>query len=45
MKQSRFTEERIIQIIREGEFGAKVEEILRKYGISKCTYYKMESKI
>jgi len=44
MKQSRFTEEQIIQILREGELGAKVEEILRKHGISKCTYYKWKSK-
>ena len=44
MKQSRLTEEQVIQILREGELGSKVEEILRKHGISKCTYYKWKTK-
>ena len=44
MKQSRFTEEQIIQIINEGTSGIKVDELCRKYGISKATYYQWKSK-
>ncbi len=44
MKQSRFTEEQIIQIINEGAEGMKVDELCRKYGISKPTYYQWKAK-
>ena len=40
MKQSRFTEEQIVEIIKEGERGeTTVEEVCRKHGIHKQTYY------
>lgn len=34
MKKSRFTEERIISILKELEAGAKGAELARKYGVS-----------
>lgn len=40
MKQSRFTEEKIVAILQEGERGeTTVEEVCRKHGIHKQTYY------
>jgi putative transposase len=33
MKRSRFTEEQIIAILKEGESGAKPAEITRRHGI------------
>ena len=40
MKQSRFTEEQIVEILKEGERGeTTVEEVCRKHGIHKQTYY------
>ena len=40
MKQNRFTEEQIVEILKEGERGeTTVEEVCRKHGIHKQTYY------
>lgn len=39
MKGSRFSEERIIGILREHEAGAKTPEICRRYGISDAIVY------
>ena len=40
MKQSQFTEEQIVEILKEGERGeTTVEEVCRKHGIHKQTYY------
>lgn len=39
MKKSRFTETRILSILKEAEAGAPVSEICRKYGISETTLY------
>jgi putative transposase len=40
MKQSRFAEEKIVAILQEGERGeTTVEEVCRKHGIHKQTYY------
>ena len=44
MKRSRFTEEQIIRILKEGELGGKVDEICRRHNISKPTYYSWKSK-
>jgi putative transposase len=35
MKKSRFSESQIIQILKEGEAGIPVADILRKHGISR----------
>lgn len=40
MKQSRFTEQQIVKILEEGQKGEQpVEELCRKHGIHKQTYY------
>lgn len=44
MKQSRFTEEQIIQILKEGEVGGNIQELCRKHGLSKGAYYKWKAK-
>ena len=44
MKRSRFSEERIIAILREQEAGAKTAEVCRKHGVSEATFYKWKAK-
>jgi putative transposase len=39
MKKSRFSEEKIISILKELEAGAKAAELARKYGVSDVTIY------
>lgn len=43
MKKSRFSEEKIIGILREGDAGVKVAELCRKHGMSDATYYKWKA--
>ena len=45
MRQSRFSEEQIIAILREQEVGARTEEVCRRHGISTTTFYKMEGAV
>jgi putative transposase len=44
MKQSRFTEERIIAVLRKHEAGSKTGDVCRKHGISSATFYKWKAK-
>lgn len=40
MKKSKFSEEQIVEILREGEKGeGTIEELCRKHGLPKQTYY------
>lgn len=39
MKAKRYTEEQIVAVLKEGEAGAKVSDLCRKYGMSDATYY------
>lgn len=44
MKQSRFTEEQIIGILKEHETGVSVAELCRKHGVSDATVYKWKAR-
>jgi putative transposase len=44
MKKSRFTEEQIIKILEEGKSGVNIDELCRKHGLSKATYYAWKMK-
>ena len=44
MKRQRFTEEKIIGILREQDAGAKVADLARKHGISEATQYNWKPK-
>jgi putative transposase len=44
MKQSRFTENQIVNILHESESGLPLDEVLRKHAISKGTFYKWRAK-
>ena len=39
MKKSRFSEEKIISILKQAEAGVKVTELVREHGISEATFY------
>ena len=44
MRKSRYTEEQIIGTLKEVEAGAKVQEVIRKRGITEQTFYRWKSK-
>ena len=44
MKKSRFSENQIINILKQGEVGMAVADICREHGISKSSYYKWKTK-
>jgi len=44
MKRKRFSEEKIIGVLKEGEAGAKVDDICRRHGISTATFYTWRKK-
>jgi putative transposase len=44
LKARQYTEEQIIAVLKEGEAGAKVADLCRKYGMSDASYYNWKSK-
>jgi len=44
MKKSRFTESKIVNILKQQESGRTVQEICREYGISQATFFNWKSK-
>ena len=44
MKNSRFSEQQIAFILKQGDDGTSVEEVCRKAGISQQTYYRWRKK-
>jgi putative transposase len=39
MKSKRFSEEKIIAVLKEAEAGAKTKDLCRRHGISEATLY------
>jgi putative transposase len=44
MKRSKFTDEQIVAIVKEGEAGRKVADVCRTNGITSQTYYRWKAK-
>ncbi len=44
MKRKRFSEEKIIGVLKEHEAGAKTDEICRRHGISSATFFTWRKK-
>ncbi len=44
MKKSRFSEEKIIAVLKQAEAGVKAAELCRKHGISQATLYNWKAK-
>ena len=44
MGRQKYTDEQVINILREGEAGGKIGELCRKYGVSDATYHRWKAK-
>lgn len=44
MKKSRFSEQQIAYILKQGDDGLSVDEVCRKAGVSQQTYYRWRKK-
>ena len=44
MRRSQFTDEQMLAIVKEGEAGRKVADLVRSHGITEQTYYRWKSK-
>jgi hypothetical protein len=45
MKRSKFTDEQIVAIVKEGEAGRKVADVCRTNGITSQTYLPLEGEV
>ena len=44
MRKTRFTEAQIVAVLKEGDAGVPVAEIIRKHGISRNTYFNWKAR-
>jgi transposase-like protein len=44
MKRSKYSDERILAIVKEGDAGRKVADLCRMHGITEQTYYRWKAK-
>jgi putative transposase len=44
MKKSKMSEAKIFEILKEADLGAPVDDVCRKYGVARSTYYKLRSR-
>jgi len=44
MKKTKLSNAKIFAILKEGEAGVPIEDLCRRYGIARSTYYKLRSR-